>query len=126
MTNTNILFKGEMEIPYHKTRGVAKPVAKMLNGEIVKIYHSINEAARDNNIYSSNISDVIHGRHSQTHGYQWKYVNYTMPHKDKKSTRPCKIVFEKHFETKTHAAEFVQKNNLSGAKIVYTRNRDKQ
>lgn len=132
---TNILFTGAQETPYHKQRGTSKPVAKMKDGVIIKTYSSINEAARDNNIYSSNISDVIHGYHSQTHGYQWKYVGYDVPSDAKRknrskkkieSDRPCKVILEKAFQTKTSAQEFITNKNLSDAKIVFTRNRAKK
>jgi len=129
----DLLFKGEPETPYHKTRGLAKPVVKMKDGKIIKQYRSINEAARDNNIYSSNISDVIHGYHSQTHGYEWKYADYVMPKGLKKpkkkngvAIRQCKVMFEKKFESKTLASEFIKSKDLTDAKIVFTRNRDKK
>jgi hypothetical protein len=131
---TDILMKGAMETPYHKQRGTSKPVAKMKDGVVLKVYNSINEAARDNNIYSSNISDVVHGFHSQTHGYQWKYLDYNMPKglrkkQNKKKVelalKPCKVVLEKDFPTSYQAKDFIKEKSLTDAKIIITRNRKK-
>ena len=130
---TNVIIETPAEIPYHKQRGTSKPVVKIKDGVVIKTYRSINEAARDNNIYASNISDIIHGVCSSIHGYEWKYLDYEIPEGMKRQSKKkisvnkqCKVIFEKLFENKILANEFIKEKNLTDAKIITTRNRSKK
>lgn len=45
-----------------------------IDGELIRIYESINEAARLTNITSCNISNVLKGRQKTSGGFVWKYA----------------------------------------------------
>lgn len=46
-----------------------------LSGEILKIYNTIGEAARDNNLFRSGISACLSGRNKTCGGYIWRYAD---------------------------------------------------
>lgn len=51
-----------------------KAVQKLsLNGEVIKEYISLQEAAKDNNCSKANISSVCNGRMKTSAGFKWKY-----------------------------------------------------
>ena len=120
---SDILIQGSQELPYHKQRGAPKPVLQLKNGVVVNTYSSISEAARCNNISTSNISDVVHGFNNQTHGYEWKFADYTIPPELRRKRtsnplKPCRIVFEKDFESRFLAQGFIDQHKiLKDAKI---------
>ena len=54
----------------------SKKVAKYtLDGELIRIYPSINEAARQNNCFDSNISACCKGKIKYYKEFVWKYAN---------------------------------------------------
>lgn len=53
----------------------AKRVAQLNhNGEIIRIFNSLNEAGRELNIISQNIGKVCKGLRKEAGGFGWKYV----------------------------------------------------
>lgn len=54
-----------------------------MNGRFIKKYHTIGEAAKENNLHRSNISACIHGKTKNCGGYIWRiekkeeYINKT-------------------------------------------------
>lgn len=44
-----------------------------MDGELVKEYPSVNEAARQNSYDRSNITNCCNGKRKTAHGYKWKY-----------------------------------------------------
>ena len=60
-----------------KANSNAKKVGKYsLNNELLNVYPSCAEAARQNiGCYSNLISNVCNGKASIHHGYKWKYIN---------------------------------------------------
>lgn len=48
-------------------------VQKDLDGEVIAEYNSLSEAAKETNIYISNISNVANGRGKTAGGYMWKF-----------------------------------------------------
>lgn len=54
----------------------SKPVCRILeSGEVDKIYSSISEAARDNDIRISSIARAVTGEYATAGGYRWKLKN---------------------------------------------------
>lgn len=53
----------------------SKKVAKVLNGDVVAVYHSINQAARENNTTAGHISEVSCKKRKQAGGYDWKLIS---------------------------------------------------
>ena len=52
-----------------------KPVAQLtVNDELVKVWESAHEAAREEGFVSSSISKVALGKQKTHHGYIWKYI----------------------------------------------------
>ena len=52
----------------------SKPILKFsMTGEYLQTYSSLREAAKDNNISSSNISMVAHGKRRSAGGFYWRY-----------------------------------------------------
>ena len=46
-----------------------------INGNFIRVYESVNQAAKDNGICSPQIADVCSHRHGVTAGgFRWKYV----------------------------------------------------
>lgn len=55
---------------------LAKPVARLdRDGDVIEIYKSVNEAARQMGVRGENISRCCNGRYSHSCGYGWKYVD---------------------------------------------------
>lgn len=58
-----------------KKRTRAKRVAQLdHNGEVIKVFNSLNEAGRELNIVSQNIGKVCKGLRKEAGGFGWKYV----------------------------------------------------
>lgn len=53
----------------------ARIVGKIKDKEIVKIYHSVNAAARDNNCMAGHISEVAYGKRKQAGGFNWVFLS---------------------------------------------------
>ena len=65
-------------IPLHKksseTQFIARPVAQYsLEGELIKVYPSINQANKAMGKISNHISEVCAGKRETTYGYRWRY-----------------------------------------------------
>jgi hypothetical protein len=58
-------------------------VGKVINGEVIETYHSVNEAGRDNNISAGHISEVAYGKRKQVGGYKWVFLS-DVGHKNRK------------------------------------------
>ncbi len=55
---------------------LAKPVARLdRDGDVIEIYKSASEAARQMGVRSENISRCCNGKNSLSCGYGWKYVD---------------------------------------------------
>lgn len=55
---------------------LAKPVAQLdRDGDVIQIYKSVSEAARQMGVRSENISRCCNGKNSLSCGYGWKYVD---------------------------------------------------
>lgn len=110
---------------YNMTRGgnqyrgdnARKPVCQYdLSGNFIKEYESASEAARQLNVFKSNITSACRGETSQCGGYQWRYKD-----EDKKIIKTNfigKRPVEKYnflgelLETYDNATLAAQKNNL--------------
>jgi len=58
-----------------QTKSRSKKIGKyLLDDTLVEIYESISDASRKNNIYTSNISKVLHKERITTGGFKWKYL----------------------------------------------------
>ena len=58
----------------HKKGKNTKPILQLTTDDVVvKEWASITEAAKSNNLYSQNISAVLHGRQSTCGGFKWQY-----------------------------------------------------
>lgn len=55
----------------------SKEIAKVLNGVVIEVYYSINQAARENNTTARHISEVAHKKRKQAGGYDWKLISDT-------------------------------------------------
>ena len=52
------------------------PVAQLsLDGKLIKIYETIGEAAKENCLHRSGISNCVHGKYKKCGSYIWKYAN---------------------------------------------------
>lgn len=59
----------------HKVGRKPKPVKQMtLNGELITVYKSVTEAAQETGLSAGNISAVCSGKHKQTNGFKWAYI----------------------------------------------------
>lgn len=51
-----------------------KPICKLAeDGTVIKVYESVNAAAKDNNIEPSLISPVLKGKRKHAGGFRWEY-----------------------------------------------------
>lgn len=61
--------------PKLRNNKLSKKVAQYdMNGNLIKIYPSANEASRENNFSQGHISEVCRGEKSKHKGFIWKYV----------------------------------------------------
>jgi len=61
---------------WKKNYSTSKPVAQYdLRGNLIKMYPSVKEAARQNHIEDKAIIQVAKGLYKQWNGFVWKYVN---------------------------------------------------
>ena len=50
---------------------------EIVNGVVIEVYYSINQAARENNTTARHISEVAHKKRKQAGGYDWKLISDT-------------------------------------------------
>lgn len=65
-------IKERLAIKHHRAKSVAQLDR---NGNTVKIYKSVNDAAREMGVRGENISRCCNGKNIQSCGYGWKYVD---------------------------------------------------
>jgi hypothetical protein len=53
-----------------------KKVGKYLNDELITIYDSIKEAAKENNMSDKHIGTVCRGKRKNAGGFNWKYIDF--------------------------------------------------
>lgn len=57
------------------SKAKSKPIGQYtLNGELVKVWQSVNEAERQTGFNQSNISKAAHGKYKQSYNFIWKYI----------------------------------------------------
>ena len=128
---------------YDKRRGVTKPVLQIKDGVVINRFDSIVEAGRSTNILAASISDVCRGKNKTTGGYVWRYADYDMPEKKKRTTfnnitalkttkkGPFKVVITELCDTEEDAKLLLNSIiktgtvNKKSARIIQTRNRNK-
>lgn len=71
----NLLYNGLHHRRNNKNNRKSISVARMQGDRVDAIYPSLNEAARDVNGSSGNISQCCRGIKSNAYGYQWKYLS---------------------------------------------------
>jgi len=57
-----------------KDNVLSKKVAKIKDGEIIKIYDCIVDASKDNNLGKTAICNCLNGRSKTSSGYNWIYI----------------------------------------------------
>ena len=68
----NIIIENKIDIPRDKR--YKRPVAQLtLDGNIIKVYESISEAAKSLNVDASAISNCVRGKSKTSCGYRWCY-----------------------------------------------------
>ena len=50
---------------------------EIVNGVVIEVYYSINQAARENNTTARHISEVAHKKRKQAGEYYWKLISDT-------------------------------------------------
>lgn len=70
-TNTCIQVKAKRSISQFRSRAVAQYT---LDGDLIKTYETIGQAAKETNSYVSAITNVCKGIKRQTNQFMWKYI----------------------------------------------------
>ena len=77
LTRDEFVRKRIRESAISTRRGMKKVAKCDEDWNVIEVYSSICEAARQNNCAQSNISGVLAGRHERCAGYRWKILDST-------------------------------------------------